>query len=65
MSGWGTEDDPVRISEINFHALPDSYPGAVLMGTPYERGYTYGKVFGGKIVENVARCLDRPDIPSV
>ncbi|GAB1315110.1 hypothetical protein MFIFM68171_05320 [Madurella fahalii] len=53
MSGWGSLGDPIRISEVNFHVRRESYRGAVLDGDPFNRGYTYGKLFRETIKLNV------------
>lgn len=64
MSGWGSLDDPVRISEINFNARRESYRGVVLDGDSYQRGFTYGKTFAQKIKLNVQYAQLYGGLPS-
>ncbi|KAJ4302329.1 hypothetical protein N0V88_002473 [Collariella sp. IMI 366227] len=53
------------ISEVDFFAAPQYYPGLVLEGSPEERGWIYGAIFADKIKTNVERHLARPDLPSL
>lgn len=55
MSGWGSLEDPVRISEINFDARRESFQGVVLYGNAHKRGRIYGRAFADKIKRNVTR----------
>ncbi|KAK4121381.1 hypothetical protein N657DRAFT_623755 [Parathielavia appendiculata] len=64
MAYSGTPGSPLPISEVNFDDLPESFPGLVLTGNPYQRGVKYGQVFAEKIRANICRHFDHPDLPS-
>ncbi|KAK4138856.1 hypothetical protein BT67DRAFT_438166 [Trichocladium antarcticum] len=63
MDGSSSPDGPLRISELNFDEIPESYPGLVLRGNAQMRGLTYGRVFADKIKMNITRSMAHKDLP--
>ncbi|KAL2268767.1 hypothetical protein VTJ83DRAFT_3613 [Remersonia thermophila] len=59
----GTPEEPLRLGDANFDSRPDVYPGIILAGDAYSRGFQYGQLMADEIQTNVARHLSDPSLP--